>query len=854
MESLSPGHGFKNTLHQLLNLSGAEGPLRLINGAPAQCDLNSFVSHLRSLEEVINLVASHIQEYLQSPSFKRSKYELFVLQHMQLLTWLQRVQTGLTQGVGKSGPEMITFVMQIAHAARVLLFQPLLLHALQVVHALVAVPSGAEEVLGSMRQAMAYPPEDATDADRVEWLQLNLLLQFQTVYKTALCQTAIYQDIYSPGEQQMLQGFLRLEEIYTHLIGRFPQCCPLSDQEQAVLSDLCRKLNKYFTDGKSIKQVLDQQPQQGKQLLVPRLGAGGTPRTVVREWILPFMLDFTNLLKVLWTLWTKFKREKAGTERQRVGIEALARQVGRIIVEQLSEDEAALRVATFRSESLPPSDLAVSRRAPGGLGGVLGEAGGVEAGSFAGLLNPLIGRAPVQAANGGYTQQAVQAQASAAATATAAAPAAPGDGGGSGWASIVRRPAAEPPVQSLPGDRPRPTAAVPPVAAAKPRTSTTASATDESIRSLVAKRETARFARDFESADKLREQLSRLGVTLDDQSKTWRMADGRSGPITAVNISELHAQKAAKSGAAQLSDDEIARQVKEREQARFTSDYKTADRIRDNLEKHGVHLDTKENRWQAADGRSGPIGPVNISAAHAQKAARSGVTKSMPIEEIEKILVQREQARARRDYKTADVLRDQLEKHGVYLDAKENKWHASDGRTGAIVMSSLSDDEVGKILAARQAARLRHDYKTADRLRDQLNEQCVSVDDKKNRWDASDGRSGAIEPYTCVHAAVPPEGAEAPEEEPVVVLPAPPAAATAPRADPPTAASNNTTTSKSESKRVLPEKARRELAKQLRAVTGASARLCEKALQSHADDMERAANWLLEQGEQKDVD
>eukprot|EP00966_Prymnesium_polylepis_P218110 5048105-Prymnesium_polylepis.1 len=65
-------------------------------------------------------------------------------------------------------------------------------------------------------------------------------------------------------------------------------------------------------------------------------------------------------------------------------------------------------------------------------------------------------------------------------------------------------------------------------------------------------------------------------------------------------------------------------------------------------------------------------------------------------------------------------------------------------------MSSFSDEEVGKILASRQAARLRHDYKTADRLRDQLNEQCVSVDDKKNRWDASDGRSGNIEPFTCV--------------------------------------------------------------------------------------------------------
>ena len=60
------------------------------------------------------------------------------------------------------------------------------------------------------------------------------------------------------------------------------------------------------------------------------------------------------------------------------------------------------------------------------------------------------------------------------------------------------------------------------------------------------------------------------------------------------------------------------------------------------------------------------------------------------------------------------------------------------------------------------------------------------------------------------------------------------------------------TEAKAESKRILPEKARRELAKQLRAVTGASARMCEKALQAHADDMERAANWLLEQGDQKE--
>ena len=49
------------------------------------------------------------------------------------------------------------------------------------------------------------------------------------------------------------------------------------------------------------------------------------------------------------------------------------------------------------------------------------------------------------------------------------------------------------------------------------------------------------------------------------------------------------------------------------------------DVLRDTLEKHGVHLDTKENKWQAADGRSGSIPPVNLSAAHAREPYRGTV-------------------------------------------------------------------------------------------------------------------------------------------------------------------------------------------------------------------------------------
>lgn len=799
----------------LVQLAQMEGPLRLL-GPPSPCDLQTFVQHFGALSNQLNTLhgSKMLGEYLQSGVMKRRKYELLTLQHMQLLGWLQRVQQGLNQGVGKQGQELSSFLQSIGHAARVLLFQPMLIHTLQIMQTVSSLPS--EEVAGSMASAMVYPPETATPADRVEWLQLNLLLQFQALYREALCNPSLYQPTYSAGEANLFSGFLRLEQIYTHLIGRFPSCCPLSEPDQEVLTRLCTKLNRYFNDGKQIKHVLETQPQHGKQMLVNNRLATNV-QYAVRDWFLPFMLNFTDLLKVLWALWSQLKRKQQQTEEQSKAVAQIARLAGCCIVEQLAEEEAALRA---HQAALRPADPRESAPQP--------------------LAPPPPISSPLH-------------RSSAAPAAANGLPSLPSalDSSGGGWASVVRRPPAE--TSPGAGGTALPKASPPSTCAGtKPRVGVSAGGvSDEAVRALVSKRESARFARDFDSADKLRDQLSRLGITLDDQNKVWRSADGRVGSITAINISELHAQKAAKSGAAHLPDDEIDRLVREREQARFTSDYKTADRLRDQLEKHGIHLDTKDNKWQAADGRSGHIGPVNIWAAHAQKAARSGAPK-LPVEEIEKILVQREQARARRDYKTSDVLREQLEKHGVYLDA--NKWHSPDGRSGAIVMSSFSDEEVGKILANRQAARLRHDYKLADRLRDQLNEQCVSVDDKKNRWDASDGRSGNIEPFTCVQPPVPDLSAFTEEEQELQAdaINASACSGVAGGSGRGTSITRGeATTAKGESKRVLPEKARRELAKRLREATGASARLCEKALQAHADDMDRAAEWLLSQADTK---
>ena len=89
-----------------------------------------------------------------------------------------------------------------------------------------------------MRLAMTYPADTASDADRVEWLQLNLLLQFQNVYKTALCNPSIYQNGYSPGERDLLSGFMQLQEIYTQITAQLQEASKrrrlLEEENEAI--------------------------------------------------------------------------------------------------------------------------------------------------------------------------------------------------------------------------------------------------------------------------------------------------------------------------------------------------------------------------------------------------------------------------------------------------------------------------------------------------------------------------------------------------------------------------------------------------------------------------------------------
>ena len=112
-----------SVVRMLLQLAQMEGPLRMIGGPPAPCDLATFNQHLSALANNLNTLHDPklLGEYLQSPCFTREKYEMFALHHIQMLVWLQRMQQGAQGGAGKTGPEMQQFVVQMSDAARVLL-------------------------------------------------------------------------------------------------------------------------------------------------------------------------------------------------------------------------------------------------------------------------------------------------------------------------------------------------------------------------------------------------------------------------------------------------------------------------------------------------------------------------------------------------------------------------------------------------------------------------------------------------------------------------------------------------------------------------------------------------------------
>jgi hypothetical protein len=74
-------------VRMVVQLAQLDGPLRMLGGPPSFSDLATFQQHLLLLMGQINMMhdPSGLGGMMQSQLFLRSKYELFALQHVQLL-------------------------------------------------------------------------------------------------------------------------------------------------------------------------------------------------------------------------------------------------------------------------------------------------------------------------------------------------------------------------------------------------------------------------------------------------------------------------------------------------------------------------------------------------------------------------------------------------------------------------------------------------------------------------------------------------------------------------------------------------------------------------------------------------
>lgn len=222
-----------------------------------------------------------------------------------------------------------------------------------------------------------------------------------------------------------------------------------------------------------------------------------------------------------------------------------------------------------------------------------------------------------------------------------------------------------------------------------------------------------------------------------------------------------------------ISTEEINRLVRQREQARAAKDWGLADSIRERLQAAGVALFDKTSGWRSGDGRTGRIpkfsdlGEAAPGPAPKQELQYGGpmLDAPMPIEagedfHIGQLVMQREQARAAKDFAESDRLRDELTAMGVKVSDKEKLWHAADGRMGIVIgygRDGITDMEINTIVVQREKARQGNDFATADTIRDELKKVGVQIFDKEKTWRASDGRQGPVPAWDSLlgPAAVP---------------------------------------------------------------------------------------------------
>lgn len=281
---------------------------------------------------------------------------------------------------------------------------------------------------------------------------------------------------------------------------------------------------------------------------------------------------------------------------------------------------------------------------------------------------------------------------------------------------------------------------------------------EANIKYLVQMREQARASKDWAQSDKIREDLKALGVEVFDKEKMWRAKSGQSGCIIGYR------------GSAGPTDLEISVLVVQRERARQSGDYGTADMIRDELKAVGCEILDKEKIWRSGDGRSGAVPSWSAIAGGAgggdvlqpnllaqPTPIQAGATLQNQVVQAALVASQNPATAAR----TLQILQQELgASTGVSLPVKNNfvLRQSPEAREALNFINqcqvsgrNVTDTEIDWLVGIREKLRQNKDFGDADTLRDAMRSSIgVELYEKEKRWVATDGRQGMIPMWTSL--------------------------------------------------------------------------------------------------------
>mmetsp|Transcript_35674 Transcript_35674/g.114078 ORF Transcript_35674/g.114078 Transcript_35674/m.114078 type:complete len:493 (-) Transcript_35674:110-1588(-) len=282
------------------------------------------------------------------------------------------------------------------------------------------------------------------------------------------------------------------------------------------------------------------------------------------------------------------------------------------------------------------------------------------------------------------------------------------------------------------------------------------------VHELLMDRVLAKRARDWETADLLKDELLRLhDVRVWDRTREWyvgRFKQQKRLPPQRHDYARAYGDEGA------VDESLVDQMLLDRLIAKLQRDFGKADSIRAELKQMGVRVDDLTRTWRsgvAVDQKESWEQPRRPSYSRVpspdERERHDGqLANEIDAAEVDKLIGDRHDARRKREWAVADEILDKLFSMGVSIDDDSTTWCANalyqqvevgpgrkrriDDTTAVSYEVTTHCDAATKeaildLLNQRRRAKLRRFYDEADVLRYKLNNEFqVAVDDRERAW------------------------------------------------------------------------------------------------------------------------